>query len=165
MIAPPSAGDGIRDAELTDIPGLEALQRRSSLVWEEYRAALLAHPDAIELPEAAVRDRHVRVAIDGGRSLGFTVVLPTTSTVYELDGLFVEPAVMGRGIGRRLVADAVAIARSAGVTRIEVTANPNALGFYEKVGFVAEGATATRFGPGIRMHLILSGDCQPGTGS
>lgn len=32
---------------------LEDLQWRASLVWEEYREALLAHPDAIELPLAA----------------------------------------------------------------------------------------------------------------
>ncbi len=74
----------------------------------------------------------------------------------ELDGLFVEPDLMRGGIGRLLVEDAVTRARAgAGVSRLEVTANPRALGFYERVGFVRVGEVPTQFGPGIRMHRLL----------
>jgi hypothetical protein len=51
------------------------------------------------------------------------------------------------------VLDAVDRSRERGLTRIEVTANPHALAFYENVGFVLDGTTETRFGPGHRMHL------------
>ena len=61
----------------------------------------------------------------------------------ELDGLFVEPELMGRGIGRELVADV--IARSEGAMRLNVTANPCAVGFYEKLGFrPADGSDVFR---------------------
>ena len=33
-----------------------------------------------------------------------------------------------------------------------VTANPNAVAFYVKAGFVDDGVVTTRFGPGLRMH-------------
>jgi len=46
-------------------------------------------------------------------------------------------------------------ARAAGARRIDVVANPNALGFYRKVGFRAVGEVATRFGPGLAMTLEL----------
>jgi hypothetical protein len=36
--------------------------------------------------------------------------------------------------------------------RLEVTANPNARGFYQRVGFTVIGTTTTQFGPGIRMR-------------
>ena len=41
----------IRDAESGEASALEALQRRSSDVWEEFREQLAAHPDAIEFPQ------------------------------------------------------------------------------------------------------------------
>jgi hypothetical protein len=46
----------------------------------------------------------------------------------------------------------VGFARSTYVARIAVDANPHALAFYESVGFVVDGPTATEFGPGLRMH-------------
>ena len=54
------------------------------------------------------------------------------------------------------VQDAVETAREQGLTRVEVTANPHALGFYEKVGFVRNGMTQTPFGPGHRMYMAVS---------
>ena len=54
----------IRDARPDEASALEALQRRSSDVWEEYRAQLAANPDAIEPPHQAIADGRVRVAVD-----------------------------------------------------------------------------------------------------
>ena len=48
----------IRNATATEAPVFEALQRRSSDVWEEYREQLAANPDAIELPQAFIERCH-----------------------------------------------------------------------------------------------------------
>ena len=78
----------------------------------------------------------------------------------ELDGLFVAPEWMRRGIGGALVADVVARARAAGARRIEVTANPGAVPFYGRHGFRQTGATETRFGPeNRRAPLRMSASC------
>jgi len=145
----------IRDALATEAAALEALQRRSSDVWEAYREQLAANPDAIVLPQTFVDSGWVRVAtaVDGA-PLGFSVVIPRAGGIHELDGLFVEPAHMHRGVGRALVADAVARALAAGADQLQVTAGP-AVGFYEKVAFHAVAATRTRFGPAIRMRREL----------
>jgi GNAT superfamily N-acetyltransferase len=141
----------IRSAEATEAPALEALQRRSSDVWAEYRAQLAAHPDAIELPQAFIDSGWVRVALDdGGTPVGFSVLIPGDDDIHELDGLFVEPEQMGRGVGRALVEDTVARASANRGARIEVTAGP-AQGFYERVGFETIGRAQTRFGPAVRM--------------
>ena len=42
---------------------------------------------------------------------------------------------MRGGIGRRLVEEAVQMARGRGATRIDVDANPQAVAFYEAAGF------------------------------
>lgn len=131
---------------------LEELQRRASLMWEEYRAYLLANPDVIELPLAQLTEGHVRVAERNGRIAGFAALLPRDG-FGELDGLFVEPELWGLGIGRALVADVLAIARAQGAAAIEVTANPRAEGFYVRLGFAVTGRAETQFGPANRMRI------------
>ena len=131
---------------------LEELQRRASLMWEEYRPYLLANPDVIELPLAQLRENRVRVVEMAGRVAGFSAVLPKDG-FCELDGLFVEPDLWGRGVGRALIADALAQARRDGTGNMEVIANPRAEGFYKKLGFAVTGRTETQFGPANRMKI------------
>jgi GNAT superfamily N-acetyltransferase len=145
----------IRDAEAEEAASLEALQRRSSDVWEAYREQLAAHPDAIELPQSYIDKGWVRVAVDEqGTPVGFSVVIPGTGPSHELDGLFVEPAHMLGGVGRALVEDAAARASGRGAACLDVIAGP-ARGFYERVGFSLIGTANTRFGPAVHMRREL----------
>src|SRR5579875_1020891 len=134
----------IRNAFEPEASALEGLQRRSSEVWAEFRAQLAAHPDAIEFPQHFIDRGWTRVAVLDGAPAGFSVVIPGPDGTHELDGLFVEPDQMHRGIGRALVEDACERAASAGAQRLEVTAGP-AQGFYEKLGFTVLGRVQTRF--------------------
>jgi len=112
--------DRIRDARPEEALALEALQRRASDVWEEYRAQLAAHPDAIVAADKAIAQGRVRVAVDPEeRQLGFSTVLPIESARCELDDLFVEPKRMRQGVGRSLVADLMARAHAAGADYID----------------------------------------------
>ena len=147
----------IRHAVSTDAGELGEVYRRSSLSNEGDRAALLSHPEALEFCDLAVRERRVRVAVVDDRIVGFVTLL-ATGQIGELEDLFVDPDWMLHGIGRTLVLDAFETAREQGLMRIEVTANPHALGFYEKVGFVTNGMTQTRFGPGHRMYSPVSAE-------
>jgi GNAT superfamily N-acetyltransferase len=122
----------------------------------DYREQLLAHPGAIELPAEQIARGLVRVAERAGVVVGFAVLFEPSGGACELDGLFVEPASMRGGVGRRLVEDAARIARKRGAARIDVVANPQAVRFYERVGFVVIGAASTRFGPAPRMSLDLA---------
>jgi GNAT superfamily N-acetyltransferase len=131
---------------------LEALQRRASLMWEEYRPYLLANPDVIELPLAQLQGGLVRVAELAGQVAGFSALLPKDG-FCELDGLFVEPELWSRGIGRALIADARQSARAVGAATIEVVANPRAEGFYARLGFTVSGQAQTQFGPANRMRI------------
>src|SRR5262245_23535816 len=155
--------ESIRDALPDEASALEALQRRASDVWEEYRAQLAAHPDAIAPPHRAIAEGRVRVAADAsGRPLGFSVVQPVEDGRCELDDLFVEPDWMRRGVGRLLVDDVGARAAAAGASYVDVIANPNALGFYSRLGFEETGAASTRFGSARRMTLPLAGRASGG---
>jgi ribosomal protein S18 acetylase RimI-like enzyme len=148
--------DLIRDARPSEASALEALQRRASDVWEEYRAQLAAHHDAIAPPHQAIAEGRLRVAVDtSGQPLGFSVVLAIKDGRCELDDLFVEPEWMRYGIGRLLIHDVATRAAEAGANHVDVIANPNALGFYSRLGFNVIGAASTRFGSAPRMTLDL----------
>jgi GNAT superfamily N-acetyltransferase len=134
---------------------LEDLQRRASLVWEDDRDALLANPDAIELPLEQITDGRTIVAEHVGELLGFAVVLRRDDGDAELDGLFVDPAQWRHGIGRKLLEHAERIATSDGAASLWVTANPRALEFYGACGFVTVGEVATRFRPAPRMRKTI----------
>jgi GNAT superfamily N-acetyltransferase len=145
----------IRDASSEDLDVLGALFRRSSLVYEDGREALLAHPEVLVFSFPLHGDWACRVALDEGeRIIGFATALFAGGRV-ELEDLFVDPDRMRQGVGRRLIADVEDLARRRGVNRIEVDANPRALGFYEKTGFVVDHVVQTQFGEGLRMHLSV----------
>lgn len=140
----------IRTARPDERNALEDVQRRASLMWDEYRPFLLANPEAIALPLAQVQEGWVRVAEEAGRILGFSALV-TRGRGFDLDGLFVEPEHWGRGVGRALVRDAIARAGGAVLT---VLANPRAEGFYLRQGFAVTGREQTLFGPANRMILV-----------
>jgi hypothetical protein len=64
-------------------------------MWEEDRAALLAHPDAIDLPAEQISGGRIVVIELAGKVVGFAAVLPREDGNVDLDGLFVEPANCG----------------------------------------------------------------------
>jgi GNAT superfamily N-acetyltransferase len=145
----------LRDARPEERAGLEALQRRASLMWDNDRPYLLANPDVIELPLAHISAGRVRVAEEAGAVLGFAVLLPREN-VADLDGLFVEPDRWCRGVGRALVEDAAARTCAAGMVALEVVSAANAQGFYEKLGFAVCGMAQTQFGPAKRLRRGLN---------
>jgi GNAT superfamily N-acetyltransferase len=124
---------------------LEQLMARASLELPDYRDALLANPDSIHVPPAQIANGQVIVADMDGVIVGFAATVSG-----ELDGLFVEPDLWGRGIGRALVDAATHEARKRGLA-LKVIANPSARRFYESCGFTVEGEEQTRFGPALRM--------------
>jgi len=134
---------------------LEALQMRASLNNPGDRAALLANPDAIALPDQQIDAGQVVVAELDGRIVGFASVLPRADGDSELDGLFVEPDKWRNGIGGALVAQCLTMARAQGSAVIHVIGNPHAAAFYSACGFEQSGTHSTRFGVGLLFQRKL----------
>jgi GNAT superfamily N-acetyltransferase len=133
----------IRSSTPGDLAAIREVFRRSSLQNEGDRDWIEAHPESFGIDEANVIEGRTRVAVVDGRVVGFATLVGN-----ELEDLFTDPDWMRRGIAVALVRDAAAT-----VARIEVTANPHALPFYEAVGFVHDGVTETPGGPAYRMHF------------
>lgn len=146
----------LRDARTRDLAILGDVFRRASLSNRHDREVLLQNPSALEFDPSSLTAGRVRVAIDAaGDPIAFVTTVGVNETA-ELVDLFVDPDWMRQGIGRALVTDVVSFCGAHGISRIGVCANPHALAFYEKVGFLIDGTEDTEFGPGIRMHLDVA---------
>ena len=145
----------IRPADVSEQKELEDLQLRASLTNAGDRDALLANPDAIELPLEQITAGRVFVAEWNGAIVGFAAVEPRVDGETELDALFVDPNARRRGIGRFLVDHCAVVARARKSVFLYVLGNPHAEDFYLACGFKLIGTTQTRFGPGLVMQMIL----------
>jgi GNAT superfamily N-acetyltransferase len=145
----------IRRARPSEREALEALQKRASLANPGDRDAILAYPDAIEIPMQQLESGHVYVAERNNAIVGFAAILSREDGDTELDALFVEPSLWRRGIGQQLVKHCEDAARLLGSRALHVIGNPHAREFYISNGFKSIGVSATRFGEGILYRRAL----------
>jgi GNAT superfamily N-acetyltransferase len=76
----------------------------------------------------------VYAAVDDDESvLGF-YALAGSGERMVLEHLWVQPRSLRAGVGRKLFEHAAALAAALGVQRIEIESDPNAEGFYQKMG-------------------------------
>jgi GNAT superfamily N-acetyltransferase len=80
-----------------------------------------------------VRDQHVYVAEVEGEIRGF-YALCVSGVKAELEHMWVTPASIGTGIGKELFLDAMEKAAALAVRDVEISADPNAAGFYKRMG-------------------------------
>lgn len=144
----------IRPAVPSDLPAVSAVFRRASLSNAGDRAALLAHPEHLVFRPEGLNDGRTHVAEQDGSVVGFATWIDADG-VAELDDLFVDPDWRRRGIAAALVKCIAEVMRARGVERLEVIANPHAIGFYTAVGFTTCGVASTEFGEAPRMMLTI----------
>lgn len=82
---------------------------------------------------AGLRQKDFYIAAVEGKAVAWAAAIDR-GEVWWLDDLWIEPEWMGQGIGSRLFRHAAEQGRRAGAARMEWEAEPNALGFYEKMG-------------------------------
>jgi ribosomal protein S18 acetylase RimI-like enzyme len=144
----------IRPGTPADYLAVAEVFRRAALSNVGDRDNLLAHPEQLVLGAEALEQHRTHVAEMHGSVVGFASWAAPDETV-ELEDLFVDPSWMRAGVATALVVRIVEVLRSQGVSRLEVTANPHALGFYQAVGFRDIGTAGTESGVAPRMALVL----------
>jgi GNAT superfamily N-acetyltransferase len=80
-----------------------------------------------------IRDNQVYVAEADGEIRGF-YALCVNGDKAELEHMWVTPACIGTGVGKELFLDAMERAAALDVRDVELSADPNAAGFYERMG-------------------------------
>jgi len=73
------------------------------------------------------------VAVDGDQQVGF-YTLDDANGIAWIENLWVLPEYIGKGIGKQLFLHAVELVRQREYKILQLEADPNAIGFYEKMG-------------------------------
>ncbi len=151
----------LRHARPAEAEALSSLALRSKAVWGYDEAFMAACRDELSVSAEDIDQAGTRltVAERGGQLAGYSWVMPVSETVWELEALFVEPELMGLGIGEKLFRQAVDQASAGGARTLSVQSDPQAARFYEKagctkVGEKASGSVAGRMLP--LYHYTLS---------
>ena len=145
----------IRLGTSADLAAASSVYRRASLSTAYDRDNLLAHPEYLILGPEGLAEGRTHVAEQDGSVVG-SATWAETADAIELEDLFVDPGYRKRGIATALVSRIAEVVRAQSAERLEVTANPHALGFYRAVGFADRGIAETVFGTAPRMVLVLS---------
>jgi ribosomal protein S18 acetylase RimI-like enzyme len=73
------------------------------------------------------------VAVKDGRPIGFYTLEEKNGNAW-LENLWILPEYMGRGVGKMLFLHARDLSRQRGYRLLQLEADPNAAGFYKKMG-------------------------------
>jgi len=97
------------------------------------------------------------VALNGDEVVGCFVLYPVPSDpgAVQMMQMAVLDRFRGVGVGRELMNRCVEFARSEGFCRIVCHSRENAVGFYEKMGFVCTGEPFEEVGI-IHRHMIFN---------
>jgi ribosomal protein S18 acetylase RimI-like enzyme len=123
----------IRGGRPDDAAALTALAIRSKASWG-YDDAFMrkAHGD-MRVTAPDIQSSHCLVAEHDGAICGYVLTFVNAEGALLRD-LFIDPAYFGRGLGRELFQRAIAHARECHARRVVLHADPNARGFYERLG-------------------------------
>jgi len=155
----------IRRARPDEAGLLRELARRSKAYWPYSAEFLEAVEPLLQLDARDVASHEVWVLEVGGEVMGWHRVTLHDDRA-ELEDLWLEPALIGTGLGRMLFEHAVSVAAAHAASRLEWDAEPYAEGFYramggQKIGRSPSAAQAGRTLP--RMRLDLAPQAQRGT--
>ena len=78
-------------------------------------------------------DNESWAAVIADQVAGFYTLQEKDSNAW-LENLWIKPEFMGRGLGKALFAHAVELSRQRGYRQLRWESDPNALGFYERMG-------------------------------
>ncbi|MBB2504286.1 GNAT family N-acetyltransferase [Amycolatopsis echigonensis] len=112
-------------ATAADAAALTDLMHASSAYQGRYASILEGY---VVTPDY-LRQHQVLVARGPAGPVGFAAL-----TDAELDLLFVADEAQGTGLGARLVAEILAVARENGLSEVRVVSHPPAVKFYEHMG-------------------------------
>lgn len=147
----------IRRGRPDEADALTGLATRAKAHWGYEAEFMELVGEAMSLTAADIEAHEVWVLEDAsGRVVGFHRVIP--GELAEIEDMWVEPDAMGAGHGRRLFEHAIATANTGGATAVELDADPNAQGFYERMGMRRIGETPSNIIPGRalpRMRIEL----------
>jgi GNAT superfamily N-acetyltransferase len=142
----------IRRAVSDDASQLSRLAQRAKAHWNYPAEWLTAWQPQLTFEPAYLVEHRVLVAESAGGLLGMCA-LEDRDNGWSLEHVWVDPGSMGQGVGRVLVQQALDLARAVRPGRVVAEADPNAAGFYRRMGASEIGAVPASM-PGAPERVL-----------
>jgi GNAT superfamily N-acetyltransferase len=123
----------VRPARPGEAARLTEIAHAAKRHWGYPEAWMDAWRDALTLTPEHVARWHVRVAQAGDAIAGFHAV-SVDGDAAALEHLWIDPPLIGSGLGRLLFDDAVRTAAEHGARELVIDSDPHAEGFYLRMG-------------------------------
>lgn len=147
----------LRPARPDEADLLTELCLRSKAIWGYDEAFMRACRTELTLSPADFATSSLQVAVEGDEIAGVVQVV-VDGEKADLAKLFIAPSTLGAGIGRQLFGWAVRTAREHGARWLWIEADPDAAGFYRRMGAIDDGMAPSgsipgRFLPRLKLEL------------
>jgi len=128
----------IRRARPDEADRLTALAHAAKRHWG-YPESWIAHwKSDLTITTEFISTNEVFVALAGKDIIGCSALVLGDS-IAELEHMWIKPEYMGKGVGRELLAQVTNRAANLDLRELEISADPNAEGFYRHMGAVRIG--------------------------
>jgi GNAT superfamily N-acetyltransferase len=146
----------IRKAITEEAPVLTQIAHDAKRHWGYPESWINHWQNDLTISPEFVAANQVYVAERDGELLGFYALI-LRGEKAELDHLWVAPAHMGTGVGKELFLHAMQHAAKKDVSAVEIVSDPNAEGFYRKMGAYRDGESIAEIdgSPRILPRLIV----------
>lgn len=123
----------IKRAEPDDAPVLTAIAFAAKRHWGYPERWIESWRDVLTVGPKFISEHETFAAIADGRAVGF-YALGHKGNRSDLVHMWVLPEVMGRGVGRALFLHCTERLKALGLAELEIESDPNAEGFYQRMG-------------------------------
>lgn len=129
-------------AKPQDADALTEIAHAAKRHWGYPERWILSWRDILTMRPEFIATNVTYCAVEDSRAVGF-YLLTNESDGLHLDHLWISPHAMDRGIGRALFEHALEQTKSLGHRALKIEADPNAEGFYARMGARRVGVTVT----------------------
>ncbi len=123
----------IRRATVADAPALTEIAHAAKRHWGYRERWIEIWKDALTITPDFISTHEVYVANVDGKLAGFSAVVVVDDKAW-LEHLWVLPEHIGTGLGKLLFTHATGVAAATGASALEIESDPNAEGFYKRMG-------------------------------
>jgi ribosomal protein S18 acetylase RimI-like enzyme len=132
----------IRRARPADAAVLTRIAHAAKRHWGYPEESIKLWKSDLTVTPELIRVQPVYCATRGVRTIGF-YALSGADAAREIEHMWVAPRYLGCGVGRQLFAHLIKRLRGMKVARLRIVADPNAEGFYRRMGARRVGRVAS----------------------
>ena len=147
----------IEKVNTTDSEILTQITKKSKAYWGYSAEQIQKWEVSLTISQDYIREHDVFKLVKDSVIIGYYSYLFEDGKNVKMDNLFILPEYIGKGFGKYLFLDFLNRMKEAEIQTIQLDSEPNAEGFYSKMGFVKIGAFETsikdRFMPVMEMKL------------